>query len=191
MIQGMDPGIWSTFRRILFLPYLLLTLAVMAVLQASGSALKNEAAPQGIVSYELAGNLGRTQAILDSWDVSTKQTAAFNLGLDFLFIFLYAPAIAMACIWAGNIIGELARPFTGLGAALGWGQILAGLLDVVENGGLILMLLNGVSEPWPAVSASAAKIKFILIGLGLLYAACGGFTWLIGRLLRKRADIPV
>jgi hypothetical protein len=46
-------------RAQIFVPLLLLTVAVMLALAVIGVPLKTEAAPQGVVSFELAGNVAR------------------------------------------------------------------------------------------------------------------------------------
>jgi hypothetical protein len=53
---------------------------------------------------------------------------------------------------------------------LAWGLWLAAIFDAVENYALITMMFNGVSDPYPAISAFCATCKFSLILLGLLYA---------------------
>ncbi|MDP3938069.1 MAG: hypothetical protein Q8R92_08020, partial [Deltaproteobacteria bacterium] len=45
-----------------------LTLVLIAVMSAFDLPLRTEAAPQGIVSFELAGSAARAGEILASWD---------------------------------------------------------------------------------------------------------------------------
>ncbi|NUQ39244.1 MAG: hypothetical protein HUU23_15975 [Caldilineales bacterium] len=165
-------------RARLFWICLALTLAAMAVLQRVDAPLRTAAAPQGIVSFELAGDLPTAQAILASWDARTRIFAGFSLGFDYLFMPLYAASIALALAWAAAQWrgGWIAR----LGLGLAWGQVVAALCDAVENLAL-WRLLGGGGEPWPALAQSMALIKFGLIGLGLLYALAGVGRWLLRR----------
>ena len=88
------------------------TIIVLAILYAVGKPLKSLSAPCGIVSLQVAGNLEQSQKILASWDGLEQQKhpahptrrvyAAFNLGLDFLFLVLYSNTIALACICVAN-----------------------------------------------------------------------------------------
>ena len=87
-------------RLAVFLPFFALTLILSIVLQAVDAPLKTTAAPQGIVSYELAGNVVEAQRILDSWNPTARLYAAFSLGLDTLYMPAYAIAIGLACAWA-------------------------------------------------------------------------------------------
>jgi hypothetical protein len=55
--------------------------------------LRTAAAPNGIVSYELAGNIKPAAEILASWDARAQLFAAFGLVLDYLFMTAYALAL--------------------------------------------------------------------------------------------------
>jgi hypothetical protein len=147
---------------------------LMAVFTIVGAPLTTAAAPQGIVSYELAGTPAQAQAIVDSWDTRARLVAAFTLGLDYLFMPVYSTAIALACAWAAARLARRGGRTARLGIWMTAGQWAAAVFDAVENVALTVMLLGGVSEPWPALAAACAAIKFALILAGLAYAAWGG-----------------
>jgi len=161
-------------RRAIFIPLLILTLVIMLVLNVVGAPLSTEAAPLGIISYELAGDVSTAQAILDSWDSQTRVRAGFSLGFDYLFLTLYSTAIAIACAWVSGGWRDRARPLAPLGVWLAWGQWLAALLDGVENAVLWGILSDGATSPWPQVARWCAIVKFALVIWGLLYAMVGG-----------------
>jgi hypothetical protein len=144
------------------------TMAIMAALTISGAPLQTAAAPTGIVSYELAGDVPAAQAMLDSWDDVAKIYAGFNLGLDYLFMVLYSTTIAMAILWLADSL-KLQGWALSLAAWLAWGQWLGAALDAVENGALFFMLVGEAAAPWPQVAYWSAAVKFALLGLGLLY----------------------
>jgi len=185
------PRFWPELRRKFFLPIIILMLGTMLVLNVVGEPLKNETAPQGIVSYELAGSPEQAQAVLDSWDVGAKLRAAFSLGLDFLFIFLYAPAIVIACLLSGEVLRDKRLPLSSLGAPLAWGMAGAGLLDILENIGLGWMLLRQVADPWPAVSAGSAIFKFALVAAALLYLIYSIIAQLIAGISNRQSGRAV
>ncbi len=56
---------------------------------------------------------------------------------------------------------------------LSWLVLAAGVLDAIENYALIQMLLSGASDLWARISWWCATPKFILVGLGLLFALAG------------------
>jgi hypothetical protein len=165
-------------RRPLFALLLILTLIVMGVLQSVDGSLRNEVAPQGIVSFELAGDVAATRAILDSWGSQARAHAGFSLGFDFLFLALYSTTIACACAWISSALRDSVRPLALLGLLLAWGQWLAALLDATENTALLITLLDVPASPWPQIAQGCATVKFALVLLGLFYVILGGI-WAI------------
>jgi hypothetical protein len=166
-------SIQASQRRPFFALCLILTLIVIVGMQVVSGPLETAAAPSGIVSYELAGDVAAAQAILDSWDAGVRVRVGFNLGLDYLFLALYSTAIACACAWIAGALRGRVRPLALMGLTLGWGQWLAALLDAVENGALLTMLLDVPAQPWPAVAWWSAVLKFALVLLGLIYTIVG------------------
>jgi hypothetical protein len=160
-------------RARVFVPLLLGTLAVGAALGAVNRPLQTTAAPDGIISYEFSWSVEGATAILESWDATARVYAGFSLGLDYLYMCLYSTTIALACLWAGGVLGTRGWALASAGAWLALGQWLAALFDAVENAALWILLLGPVSEPWPAVAALCAIPKFALVFLGLLYALLG------------------
>lgn len=158
-------------RKLIFGPALALTLVVMASLSLVGVPLNTDAAPQGILSFELAGSAPAARAILDSWDPLTRVHAGFSLGLDFLFLVLYSTTIGLACVWAASVWRNQRQSLAAVGLLLAWGQGLAALLDAVENTALLVTLLGSPAAPWPQIALGCAALKFGLILLGLAYVA--------------------
>jgi hypothetical protein len=158
---------------------LALTIVLTVVLQAVDAPLKTPAAPQGIVSYELAGTTAAAQAILDSWDAGARSHAGFSLGLDYLYMPAYALTIGLACAWAARLLGDRRRWLGSLGRTLAFGLGLAALLDATENYALTTMLFSGVADPWPAVARWCATGKFALILVGLVFALVGFMLWFV------------
>ena len=171
--------------RWLFWPLLVFTLVLMFLLGVVVDApLKTPTAPQGIVSYELAGSTAAAQNILDSWDQLAKLYAAFSLGLDYLYMLCYGLVIGLACAWAARRLGARWHGVGVLGMVLAWGQAVAVLCDAIENIALLKMLPGGAAEPWPAVARWCAVVKFALVIAGLVYALAGFIFWLATRRAR-------
>ena len=160
-------------RQKYFWPLLLLTLLVMAILQLVNSPLITTAAPQGIVSFELAGTPAGAENILTSWDPNAQVHAGFSLGLDYLFMILYAATISLACLWAMDILHERAWPLAIAGIWIAWGVWLAAILDGVENIALVLILFGNQSTLLPLVARLCAVSKFCLIFIGVVYVLYG------------------
>ena len=150
-----------------------LTVAVRVALDAIGHPLVTEAAPLGIVSFEFAGDVATATRMLEGWGEAGRVRAGLSLGLDYLFLVLYASAIGLGCLL-------VARP---AGPALAWGQIGAAWLDAVENFALIRLLLGADDAVWPTLAWGCAAVKFALVGAGLAYVLLG----LPFALVRRRA----
>jgi hypothetical protein len=161
-----------------------LTVAVMLALDAIGRPLATEAAPLGIVSFEFAGDLESAARMLASWGEAGRVRAGLSLGLDFLFLVLYASAIGLGC---KGVARRLAPPGTlahRTGTGLAWGQVAAAALDAVENVALIRLLLGSRDALWPSLAWGCAAVKFALVIAGLAYVLLG----LPLALLRKRSQ---
>lgn len=172
------PGWWPYF----FWPLLGLTILLMVVFGITGAPLTTEAAPYGIVSFELAGSVERTQLILINWDANEQVRAAFGLGLDFLFMAVYASTIAFGCGMAGQVLKHSRWPLGRWSNPLSWAAILAALLDVVENIALAMVIFGSVVTPWPEIARWCAIFKFALIFIGIVYVIYGGVVALVERI---------
>jgi len=165
---------------------LTLTLIVLFGISILDGPLKTPAAPNGIVSFELAGSQNRAQEILASWGNKSRIYAGLSLGLDYLFLFSYAALIALGCILLAEhrVIGAT---FSRLGIILSWAQFGAAALDAMENYALIQILAGAKEEVWAAMALWCAVPKFIIVLLGLFYLS-GGAVWiLITRTFKHRA----
>ncbi|MEW6092856.1 MAG: hypothetical protein AB1531_02715 [Chloroflexota bacterium] len=159
-------------RKPLFWAFLIWTLILFAIFRPLGAPLTTPAAPSGIISFEFARTPEAAQAMIASWDSRAQLFAGFGLGFDFLFMPVYALALALGTLLAaGRHPGFFAR----LGAWFGWGAFVAAGLDAVENIGLWNILLGNVDSAWPVISFWCASFKFGLILLGILYGLAGWF----------------
>ncbi|MCP4361382.1 MAG: hypothetical protein GY796_25510 [Chloroflexi bacterium] len=163
-------------RRKLTAVSIIAALLITVIFQFSGRPLSTSAAPAGIVSLEFARTPETAQAILDSWDAQAKMTAAFGLGLDFLYPLVYATAISLACVSIADKIRLSSPPVATVGIWLAWSVWLAAVLDYVENFALFQMMFGATNSFWPLLAFVCATIKFIFIILALLYALVG---WLV------------
>lgn len=170
----------SERRKPLFLPLLALTVILFAVFRVLDAPLQSAPAPNGIVSYELAGNIKPAAGILASWDARARLFAAFGLGLDYFFMPVYALTLSLGSLLAA---GRHAGWFSRLGAWIGWGAFAAALFDAVENFSLWKFMLGDFQTLWPRTAAFCATMKFSLLLMGLVYALAG---WLWPR--KKQAN---
>jgi hypothetical protein len=143
---------------------LVLMLATLGGLIAIDLHLRNPVSPQGIVSFELCAYTGSCRAIVEAWGSGGRVWAGLSLGLDYLFMFLYAATIFLGLTLVVVHVPDRLKTIT-LGAALAvWG---AGAADALENYCLTQMLVNPAAGgyAWPA--ALFATIKFAVLGATL------------------------
>jgi hypothetical protein len=146
---------------------------VMALMNLVSLPLITEAAPAGIVSFELAGSVEAAQAMLASWDARAQRYAAFGLGFDYVFMLVYAAWLSLVCELAGAALWIRRLPLANLRNWLRRGMWLAAGLDAIENLGLAVILLEAPQSPWPEIAAVCAALKFGLLIAGLLYGLYG------------------
>ena len=176
-------------RRPFFLTFLLLTLLLFAIFQVLDQPLRTDAAPRGIVSFELAGNPLAAREIMESWKQlsvllsATRQPnpdivnvayvfAAFGLGLDYLFMPVYSLTLSFATLLvAQKHLGWMRS----LLVLAGYGAFAAALFDAVENYALLRVLLGWVDTGYPELAAFCATIKFGLLVFGILVTVIGCF----------------
>lgn len=145
-------------RKPVFLLLLGLTAVLFGVFRLLDAPLHSDAAPNGIVSFELAGSARQAEAILDSWkrpsvllgDVPPAGIhdtpnipylfAAFSLGLDYLFMPAYAVTLSLGILLAAERHGGILRK---AGGWMGWAAIAAAGLDAAENHALLQMMAGG------------------------------------------------
>ena len=120
-------------RKTVFFTFLWLPILLMIIFARTGAPLFTSAAPQGVVSLELAGSVEKAQQIITSWDKTARLMAAFGLGLDYLLMVVYPFTIGLACIWPADILRCHHWPLAALGAWFAQGSWLADLLDAVEE----------------------------------------------------------
>ena len=144
---------------------LLLTLVMLGL----DRPLRTEAAPHGIVSFELAGDLESAQAMIAEWGDSGRLVAAFALGLDYLFLIAYAAALALGALF----VAQRWPRWGALGRGLAWGMGAAAFFDAVENYALLRLLLGDLDPLWPRLALAMAAPKFALVLAALVFVLLG------------------
>lgn len=145
----------------------------------------NTTAPLGIVSFELAGSAQAANAVLVGWSPADRLKAAFSIGLDFLFIPLYAAAIGWGALKSGWEVKRRGWPLARLARTVVFFVGTASALDVLENGALMQVLFAAEARsPWPEAARWLAIGKFGLLFISLVYvfygAAIAGMSALTG-----------
>lgn len=152
------------------------------VMAKTGATLKTPATPQGILNLEFAYNTAQTNNIINTWR-STGQpnniiAAIYNTFYDFLFLFFYAGFLFIACKKiAVNIQGPVARA----GNIIARAAILAGILDVLENTGMLLTLHGHTTNAVAFLTVFFSVIKWGLVIIAVLYVLTGLVSFVVSK----------
>jgi hypothetical protein len=152
----------------------------MGSLQVTGAALRTDVSPNGIISFEFAGELDLAQRMVDSWGHTGRIYAGLNLGLDYLFLAVYACAISLGCVLVSRGLYLRKSAMADAGIIIANAQFLAAILDCVENYGLIQVLLGTQTEAWPRLAKWCAWPKFLIVAAGLIFVIAGAL-WIAVR----------
>lgn len=164
----------------IFLALLGLTILLGGYMFRVGKPMVDSPARKGILALELAPSFEEVLRLLELWGPKGVAAARRSISLDFYWIFCYVATIAYPCLLAADRLSQLgARPglaavvkvaavLASLGAA--GLQLVAGLLDWVENRAMLRLLTQPVEADW-RLTRRCATWKFGLV--------LGGVTWVL------------
>lgn len=184
-MEILDPFKWlsDSIQRRALLCFLVLSVILLFAMHSLDEALKTVEAPRGILSLEFARGFTQAQAIIASWNPRARICAGLSLGIDYLFLGVYALFIALSCIRVARLLGRRTPILATTGYALAWAQFAAAICDTVENYALIQLLLGSLYQQWAAIAWAGATFKFGIIGVGWLYILIGGLCIVVARIL--------
>lgn len=150
------------------LPFLFIGTAIMiGVMLKTGEPLKSSAKYKNIVCLEFAYSQQKTTAIVNDWGTTNVAIAKINTYYDFIFLLFYSLFLFFTC----DKIALINK--SKLGVHIANGAIWAGLLDIFENAGMLYTLSDHQSNLIPLLTATAALIKFVLLGFAFVYLVIG------------------
>jgi hypothetical protein len=172
--QVLDLSKATAVKKILLPFFFIGSIAMIVVMVKTGASLKNPATPMGIVDLEFAYNNQKTSAILSSWapnaDTDNIAAARINTYWDFLFLFFYAGFLFLA---SKKIAASINGPAATAGNLIGKGALLAGLLDILENAGMLITLNGQGSTAIAFCTTFISVIKWGLALIAVLYVLTG------------------
>ena len=149
------------------------TILMMVVMLITGKDLQTATTPLGIIDLELASSKTAVQNIVTVWhskgldgkDLITK--ARINTLLDFLFLVFYSLFLFSCCKALASSLAHKKnwQNILNLFAVM---VMVSGLLDVVENTGMLLSLSRFSSSSIAPVTAIAAYLKWSIVVATLL-----------------------
>ena len=160
-----------------------LTMAVIVTIQ--GESLKTTTTPLGVLDLEFAYNSTKTATVLDAWAPDTSidniAVAKKNTWLDYIFLFFYSIFLFLA---SKAISRSFGGRFGRAGKFIAKAAITAGLLDMIENTGMLLTLSGKGSAAIALCTSVCSIIKWALALLAVLYVITGGIGLLRARFTR-------
>ena len=163
-------------QRPLFVCLTILLVCVSAWLFWMDRLLVTAAAPNGIVSFELAKSIERSAAILRSWSPQAQSAAMLIQGVDYLYLFIYPAWYSLAAAGAGALHGGA---WQRMGVLTSWLILLAIPLDAIENYALIQQLLHGPTEAHALLAWGCAIPKFALVAIASVFVLVAVAAWLV------------
>ena len=165
------------------------TMAMMMIMRQSGKPLETPFTPAGIINLELARTKSNVRNILNIWSSSNGDNrnnigiAKNNTYLDFLFILFYASFLFVSTQKVVLLFYKRSR-WAALGRSVVYLSPIAAILDVLENLGMLLSLNNHVSSKTVFLTFSCSFMKWLCIGLIILYL----LSSLLYKLLKLSSD---
>lgn len=134
--------------------------------------LRTEAAPNGVVSYELVWTAARAAEVIASWTGPAAAAAWGSLLLDYVFMWSYGALLA----------GLARRSVAGAaGTALAGAAWAAAAFDAGENVALIHMYGWSPSDRAALTAGLFASVKFALLAIVVLGMAGAALRRRLGR----------
>jgi hypothetical protein len=137
------------------------------VMTKTGAPLKTPDTPKGILDLEFAYNTSKAAIVTTAWAGATIGAAKTNTYLDFIFLLFYSLFLFFASDKIARIIKSKA------GTLIANGALYAGLLDVVENAGMLMTLSGNTSGTTTFLTTACAVIKWALALLAAAYCLAG------------------
>jgi len=161
--------------------FFILLIVSTLILSYFDKFLKTPAAPNGIVSFELAQTLSKSQVIMASWNQQATTFAGLSLGFDFLYITIYTVFFALLLFFRLDKLTD-SKVLYKTGMVLVYLIFLAGLFDVIENIALIKLLTGQQQAILSKTAYLVASVKFLIILLVILFLI---ITWGISFIKKK------
>ena len=163
------------------------TLLMVIVMQQTGTSLKTQDTPNGILDLEFASNTTKATAVINAWKktelTDNIQVAKLNTELDFIFILFYSIFLNLV---SKSIAGKYVGAIKNIGLILANGAIAAGVLDIMENIGMLFTLHDYINSTVIMFTFAFSVLKWIIVLSILVYfLAAGSFH------LFKKSTNPV
>lgn len=165
-------GLSSAGRLVVFLLGVVGALVFGGAQNACGKVMKRTGGVN-VVEFELIGTWTRADPVMEKWRTAEngagRRAGLWSLLFDLFFIAAYVVLVVVAAAAAGSYFTTRRWPgWHGFAVAVAAIGAAIGLLDVVEDVGLLLILVSGGggvgghSVNWPGLATGASRLKWAL-----------------------------
>lgn len=149
-----------------------LSAGMLVVMAIAGKPLQTDATPFGILHLEFAYRATEVQYVISSWSkLGVIPDAIQHTWLDFFFLLGYAPFLAWTSAW---LAARQKGTWQVVGQYLHYAAWTAGLLDILENAGLLYHLQFSPLNEVAFFTALVSVVKWVFALSALLYVIIGG-----------------
>jgi hypothetical protein len=135
-----------------------------------------------ILGLEFAGSAGRVTEIMAEWGSHGQYLARVSLWVDFGLMVSYVAFFVLATLATRDYARSAGlRRLARAGAPMPLFVVSAALFDTAENSVRLLALSGHVGKIGPPFATACATLKFLLIGLAIVYVLWG----LVSRLRQR------
>jgi hypothetical protein len=147
------------------------TMIMIVVMAKTGAPLKTPTTPLGILDLEFAYNNTKVNTVLGAWKPTLQddkiEAAKINTYYDFVFLSFYSLFLFFSC-------RQIAQSNNSkIGDAIAKGALLTGVLDIIENIGMLVSLSNHSSNMITMGTTIISIIKWGLAIAAVLYVLWG------------------
>jgi hypothetical protein len=153
-------------------------------MQKTGASLKTNDTPHGILDLEFANSRDKAAVVINAWaktgSTDNIQAAKINTELDFIFLLFYSVFLHQFC---KSIAGLHEGAVRNAGLILANGAIAAGVLDIMENIGMLLTLQGYINSTLPLLTFIFSVVKWVLALSALVYFLLAGGGYLFRKII--------
>lgn len=137
-----------------------------------------------IVAFEVAKTAAAVHEIMGGWDESLRQDYLWSIYIDYLLLVAYSAFLFYAC----RFTALLSRNQVVAGAAgfFSWLAPLAGLMDAIENSGMVYTIRVNINEGVVHFTYDMAVVKFSILLIIALYIGMAIVFWIVDAGLHRR-----
>lgn len=120
-----------------------------------------------IVAFEVAKTELAARNIMAGWDAALREQYLWSIYVDYLLLCAYSGLFYYACRYAAGKSGQAVM--MGAASFFAWLGPVAGLMDVLENTGMMYTIHAGAKDTVVHFTYDMAVVKFSLLLIVALY----------------------